>query len=211
MGEASVRRLQASTAPSPFMSCHTEEAMLRYALALRDRDVGAPAKGRYVPLYHVTTPKNVTPILRDGFKDSSARKGAIGITTWQFEPGVWLANVPPITVISVDQYMGHEDEAWIELLVDDAFYADHMRGHEWQDASWPTRQWLIQAADVNKLPRREIALVDVLRLRIADCTTEHNAQLTAVLIEETIRSEMGGETAERWLSALNEAVKVRAF
>jgi hypothetical protein len=58
-----------------------------------------------VPLYHVTAPKNVPLILRDGFRDNAARKGAGDIATYQFDPGVWLADVPPITAISVDQFM----------------------------------------------------------------------------------------------------------
>jgi hypothetical protein len=55
---------------------------------------------RIVRLYHVTTPEKLPLILKDGFKDHAAAKGVPGIViTHRFEPGVWLADVPPITAI----------------------------------------------------------------------------------------------------------------
>jgi hypothetical protein len=124
--------------------------------------------------YHVTTPPIAPTILAEGFKDNAARKGIFDIVTHVFEPGVWLADVPPITAISVDQFLGHEDEAWIAVRVTEAQFEAHFRGNEWQDSGWPTRQWLLPAAVVNQFPRWEIPLVDVLKLRIAERSTAHH-------------------------------------
>jgi hypothetical protein len=113
------------------------------------------------PLYHVTVPEKLPQILRSGFKDHAAAKGIPGMmVTHRFESGVWLADVPPITAISVDQFLGHADEAWIEVLATEEFYWRHLRGNEWQDASWPTRQWLVSAQAVNQLSMQEVSLVD---------------------------------------------------
>lgn len=160
-------------------------------------------------LYHVTVPEKLPLIMRDGFKDHASSKGFPGImVTHRFEPGVWLADVPPITAISVDQFLAHKDEAWIEVLATEEFYERHMRGNEWQDASWPTRQWLIKAQEVNKLFMREVPLPQVLAMRITNKSTEHHAYYTADMIRRAIKSEMSGAIQERWNAALDAALDI---
>jgi hypothetical protein len=159
-----------------------------------------------MPLYHVTERANVALILRDGFNASEARKSALGIETYRYPSGVWLADVPPITVLSVDQWTGHADEGWIEVIATAEFYYQHMLGNEWNDASWPTRQWPVSDIGVNALVRREVDLVEVLRMRLANGTTEHHTYYTADVLNNLIRSEMGGDVQRRWQAALDGAV-----
>jgi hypothetical protein len=160
------------------------------------------------PLYHVTTPEILPLILEGGFKDHASRKGIPGlIVTHQFEPGVWLADVPPITVISVDQYAGRKDEAWIEVMATEEFYRQHMLGNEWQDESWPTRQWLVPAEFVNQLRMREVPLVEVLTLRLLNQSTEHHRYYTPAVMRRQIATEMSGEVQARWNAALDAAVR----
>lgn len=84
-------------------------------------------------LYHVTERANVVRILCDGFNASEARKSALGIGAYRYPSGVWLADVPPITVLAVDQWMGHVDEGWIEVIATPEFYHQHIIGNEWAD------------------------------------------------------------------------------
>jgi hypothetical protein len=175
------------------------EAKRRKAVGTYSTDV------KVHPFYHVTTPENLPLILEGGFKDHAATRGILDIITHQFEPGVWLADVPPITAISVDQYFGHSDEAWIEVMATEEFYWQHMRGNEWQEESWPLRQWLIPAVAVNTLPRREIPLVEVLAMRIANDTTEHHRFYTADILREQIETELVDGVRERWRAALETA------
>jgi hypothetical protein len=161
---------------------------------------------RIALFFHVTTPEAAASILDNGFKDSAAKKGFLGIVTHEFQPGVWFADVPPITAISVDQFLGHRDEAWIAISVTEEEFHKHFRGNEWQDPSWPTRQWLIAAEAANNFPRCEIPLVEVLRMRIANDSTEHHRFITADILRECILSEMNPEEPiqARWLAALDE-------
>jgi hypothetical protein len=173
----------------------------------RARKLDAPPRpGDLIcPLYHVTVPENLPLIMRDGFKDHAASKGIL-IVTRRFEPGVWLADVPPITAISVDQFLCHHDEAWIEVLATEEFSERHIRGNEWHDPSWPTRQWCVPAQAVNRLVRREISLVEVLAMRLANNTTEHHRFYTAEVLRKQIATEMSGEVQARWNAALDAAV-----
>ena len=78
------------------------------------------------PLYHVTTPEILPLILEGGFKDHPSRKGIPGlIVTHQFEPGVWLADVPPITVISVPSSRVPSSPGF--LAANAELQADHQR------------------------------------------------------------------------------------
>jgi hypothetical protein len=160
-----------------------------------------------VPLYHVTVPEKLPLILRDGFKDHASAKSVpfIGITH-RFESGVWLADVPPITAISVDQFLGHADEAWIKVLATEEFYERQLRGNEWQDPSWPTRQWLVPAQAVNQLFMQEVPLAEVLALRLANNSSAHHAFYTAAVLRQQIASEMSGAIQARWNAALDAAV-----
>jgi hypothetical protein len=157
------------------------------------------------PFFHVTTSEIAPIILTEGFKDNAAQKGVLGIVTYRFDPGVWLADVPPITAISVDQFLGHEDEAWIAIRVSSSQFNAYFRGNEWQDESWPTGQWLLPAAVVNQFPRHEVPLVDVLRIRLTDNSTEHHRFYTAEVLHEQILSEMSGAIQTKWLTALEQA------
>jgi hypothetical protein len=178
---------------------------------LMSAEILAPVTGggnrpqRMRDFYHVTTPEFAPVILTEGFKDHAAQKGIFDTVTWQFDPGVWLADVPPITVISVDQFLGHADEAWIAVQVSASGFNTHFRGNEWQDQSWPTRQWLVPAAVVNRFPRHEVPLVDVLRIRLTDNSTEHHRFQTAEHLREQILSEMSGAIQTKWLAALEQA------
>jgi hypothetical protein len=178
------------------------EAKQRRAAASRKKEEPM----QFCSLYHVTSPENLPLILQDGFKDHAAKKGVPGlIVTHEFAPGVWLADVPPITAISVDQVLCHQDEAWIEVTATEAFYQRHMIGNEWRDSSWPTRQWLVPACEVNKLIRREVPLVEVLKLRLANKSTEHHAFYTAEVMRRQIANEMDGDIQARWNAALDAA------
>jgi hypothetical protein len=162
-------------------------------------------------MYHVTTPERAPVILREGFRDHAARKGFGNMTTYMFDSGVWFADVPPITAISVDQWLGHKDEAWIAIFITETDFGRIFQGNEWQDESWPTRQWLIPANCANQFERSEVPLEQVLRLRIVNNTTEHHAYYTADILREQITQEMGGAVQGRWLAALDEATyKLRA-
>jgi hypothetical protein len=78
-------------------------------------------------------------------------------------------------------------------------------GNEWNDASWPLRQWLVTADAANALARREVGLVEVLRMRLADNTTEHCAYYRAEVLAQLIREEISGDVQRKWLAALDEA------
>jgi hypothetical protein len=152
-------------------------------------------------LYHVTTPEIAQIILREGFRDHAAQKGVPGFgVTYTYDPGVWFADVPPITAVGVDQYIGHSDEAWIALLITPEDFERCFKGNEWQDASWPTRQWLIPAADANQFPRFELSLEEVLRFRINDTLTTEG-------LSELIESDLTDESIKaRWCAALETAM-----
>ena len=118
---------------------------------------------------------------------------------------MWFADVPPITRISVDQYLGHDDESWLAIFVTEDEFSRHFVGTEWEDDSWPTRQWLIPAVIANSFPRCEIPLAEVLRLRIANTSTEHHRFYTANVLRECIHGETDGPIQDKWLTALMEA------
>ena len=157
-------------------------------------------KLRFVKLYHVTTPEIAPVIMREGFRDHAAQKGVPGFgVTHTFDPGVWFADVPPITAISVDQFMAHVDEAWIAVFITEDDYWQYFRGNEWQDESWPTRQWLIPAAHANQFPRSEVALAQILRQRIDDT-------LTAEVLSELIETDLSDDGIKAcWRTALTAA------
>lgn len=157
--------------------------------------------------FHVTTPAIAPIILRDGFKDNASRRGLLGVVTHQFEPGVWFSEAPPITAISVDQFLGHEDEAWIVIRVSREQFDAHFVGNEWQEESWPLRQWLVPAAVVNQFPRAEVPLVDVLRMRLTDTSTKHHRYYTPDVMRRQIHTEMRGEIQAKWLAALKQACR----
>ena len=153
-------------------------------------------------LYHVTTPEIARIIFRDGFKDQAAQKYVPGFgVTHTFDPGVWFADVPPITAICVDQFLGHTDEAWVCIRITPEDFDRCFVGNEWQDTSWPTRQWLIPAAEANKFPRFEMPLEKVLARRIDD-------NLTVEEMSDMIETEMTDETIkDRWRAALIAAAE----
>jgi hypothetical protein len=184
---------------------HLDSVQLRTV----SQDIREKLNGQRVgTLYHVTTPEIVPVILRDGFRASAAQKGLPGlVVTHTFDPGVWFADVPPITAISVDQFMGYEDEAWIAVFVTEEDYNQHFVGNEWQDTSWPTRQWLISETAANSFVRCEVPLSEVLRLRIANVSTQHHRYYTAKVLQRQIQNEMSGDTQARWLAALNAAIE----
>jgi hypothetical protein len=117
---------------------------------------------------------------------------------------VWLASAPPITAVSIDQFMGHTDEAWIAVDVPWPDFDREFRPNEWEDESWPTRQWLVPTSVVNRFPRREVPLVEVLRIRLDPACPLH---VPAADFEEVIRTEMKGQIQARWRAALREARK----
>ena len=90
-------------------------------------------------------------------------------------------------------------------MATEAFYQRHMIGNEWRDSGWPTRQWLVPACEVNKLIRREVPLVEVLKLRLANKSTEHHAFYTAEVMRRQIANEMDGDIQARWNAALDAA------
>ena len=148
-------------------------------------------------MYHVTAPEIAEIILRDGFIDHAAQKGIPGFgVTHTFDPGVWFADKPPITAIAIDQFMGRTDEAWISIFITPEDFDRCFKGNEWQDASWPTRQWCIPAVEANKFPRQEVPLRDVLAMRIGD-------DLTIEDLNGLIESEISDDAIKaRWLGAL---------
>ena len=87
-----------------------------------------------------------------------------------------------------------------------AKFDDHFIGNQWWHSDWPTLQWRLRAAVVNQFARQEVSLVDVLRLRIAERSTEHHRRYSAAVLRVMIEEEMSGAIRDKWLAALAEAL-----
>lgn len=116
-------------------------------------------------LFHVSSPENIEKIMEGGFINKRSKKGVpgIGITYEHEKAGVWLANVPPITLCSIDSYAFREDDAWVSVTISEADIEKH--GEHWLDESWPTYQWLFEAEFLNKMPIQQIGFEKVLAYR----------------------------------------------
>jgi hypothetical protein len=102
--------------------------------------------------------------------------------------------------------MGRSDEAWIGIWVTPEDYERCFVGNEWQDESWPTRQWLIPAAEANRFPRREVPLEEVLYCRIHGTPEARSVggggTITAEEMSHLIDTEMDDPIKARWRAAL---------
>jgi hypothetical protein len=98
------------------------------------------------------------------------------------------------------------DEAWIRIKITQEDFDRCFLDNEWEDFTWPTRQWLIPASEANQFPRDEMSLLDVLAHRLATEHCDHptNLHLTADFIRKMIETEMTDATIKaRWLDALD--------
>ena len=123
-------------------------------------------------LWHTTKHENVDSILRDGFRDSGHlnRRGIPGaFREYQFPPGVWVGDTPALDDELFDGIGLFGFKAMNQSFI--AIWADVgilSHGEEWTDGTWPGRQWLIPAAELNAHPRRQVSLDEVVRLRVED-------------------------------------------
>jgi hypothetical protein len=163
-------------------------------------------------LYHVTTPEVAEIILRDGFKDhaTTVRPGGFFGFTKTYKPGVWFADMPPISVVGDDGgYFGNvgRDEAWIRVKVTPQDFDGYFADNEILDDTWGTRQWLIKASKANKLPREEMSLRDALAYRLLNLGPyDEDLPVRPDFVRKMIEAEMTDATIKaRWLDALDAA------
>src|SRR5262249_37941343 len=124
------------------------------------------SNGSSITLWHTTEHENVQQILREGFKDSvHVNREALGDVRNVHTAGVWVGNVPAI-----------DDELFDGIglfgfnAMTQAFIAIDCKpgicGQHWIDGTWPGKQWLVLAKDLNVYPRREVSLDEIIRLRL---------------------------------------------
>jgi hypothetical protein len=162
-------------------------------------------------LYHVTSPEVAAIILRDGFQDhiSRVQHGPFGGPPITYPPGVWFADFPHIGAISIDamkQYRDHADtdEAWIRIKVTPEEFDYWFRTRERYDFTWGARQWLMEAVLVNTFPRSEMALADVLKMRLIPDLDGSGLDPTVEFMRAMIGQELTDPTIKaRWNEALS--------
>ncbi len=103
--------------------------------------------------YHATDPDSACAILASAF-ENRCQSGKVG------RPGVWLSSLPAITGIPVDQFLGHVDEAWLQISLPRELVGDPI-----PDPSWPFEQWLVDASTANSGMIQQITFQQVIQIR----------------------------------------------
>jgi hypothetical protein len=97
-------------------------------------------------LYHSTTARRASRIMRDGFRDA---KGYYGFR--MLHTGVWFSDVP----VGVNEGAKGEPGLGDPVIVIEI--AENQISHfERSTVGWPYREWCLPAELVNRVPRRVI-------------------------------------------------------
>jgi hypothetical protein len=113
-----------------------------------------PCFPKFLTLYHTTNPEAADFILEHGFGDD--------LTT--SKPGIWLSDLPAITFVGLESWMGHHEDRWIAIDVKEG---DLPQDPGLIDSAWPFGQCFVRAGWINQFPMREISFEEVCRIRAA--------------------------------------------